>query len=236
MSSTFFQRMFLFIFLIPLTPVLYAQEYKYEIGGVAGGAFYMGDLNKSSLFKEMGPSIGAIFRYNPNFRIAIKTDLTWGQISGSTNGLENVFPDHAQGSFSRSLFDLGGQVEFNFLPYSDKFAYLNTRRLSPYIAVGLGTTIAPGGKRTFVGVNLPLGLGLKYKVKNRVNLGLEFSFRKLLSDNLDVTDENNSFLNNPYQMQNSIWKNKDWYSFLHVSLTWDFGPRNRPCNNIKSIY
>ncbi len=27
---------------------------------------------------------------------------------------------------------------------------------------------------------------------------------------------------------------QDWYSFLLLSVTWDFGPRNRPCNSINS--
>lgn len=57
----------------------------------------------------------------------------WGQVSGTTEGQQNVFPDHAQGSFSRSLIELGGQMEFNFFPYSDKFAYSNARRFTPYI-------------------------------------------------------------------------------------------------------
>ena len=85
----------------------------------------MGDVNKNAFFKGLNPAFGAVFRYNPNFRWALKTNLMWGQVSGTTEGQQNVFPDHAQGSFSRSLIELGGQMEFNFFPYSDKFAYSN---------------------------------------------------------------------------------------------------------------
>lgn len=45
----------------------------------------------------------------------------WGQVSGKTEGMENVFPNNAQTSFNRSIMELGGQAEFNFFPYSDKF-------------------------------------------------------------------------------------------------------------------
>ncbi len=206
------------------------QEYKYEIGGMVGGAYYMGDLNKNSFFKGMHPSLGAVFRYNPNFRWAVKTDLLWGQVSGSTDGSKNVFPNEQTGSFSRSFIEAGGQMEFNFMPYSDKFAYLNTKRFTPYLLIGLGVTVAPGNK-TFASVNLPVGVGVKYKVKNRLNLGCEFSFRKLFGDGLDVTDDNNAFLNNPYGVNGSLFKNKDWYSLLMFSVTWDFGKRCEPCNN-----
>ena len=76
---------------------------------------------------------------------------------------------------------------------------------------------------------------LKYKVKNRINLGCEFSFRKLFGDGLDVTDDSNAFLDDPYHMKGSFLKNKDWYSFLLFTVTWDFGPRCRTCNNAKNI-
>ena len=188
MTSTFFQRILILVLLAGCMTGLHAQEYKYEIGGMAGGAFYMGDVNKNAFFKGLNPAFGAVFRYNPNFRWAVKTNLMWGQVSGTTEGQQNVFPDHAQGSFSRSLIELGGQMEFNFFPYSDKF-----------------------------------------------NLGCEFSFRKLFGDGLDVTDDSNAFLDDPYHMKGSFLKNKDWYSFLLFTVTWDFGPRCRTCNNAKNI-
>lgn len=211
--------------------VLQAQEYKYEIGGVVGGAFYMGDTNKSTLFKQLNPAFGGVFRYNANFRWAIKGNLSWGKVSGTTDGLDNVFPDQLQVSFDRNLIDFGGQVEFNFLPYSDKYGYLNTSRITPYVLVGFGVTVASGGGDSFFGPNIPLGVGVKYKVKNRVNLGCEFTFRRLFSDHL----EGNDALDNPYHIGSDWLKNNDWYSFLLLSVTWDFGPRTRPCNNIQSF-
>jgi hypothetical protein len=217
-----------------LFPALGAQEYKFEIGGAGGSSFYMGDVNKNTPFKAMNPALGGVFRYNPNLRWAIKTNLMWGQVSGTTAGQENVLPEQAQASFSRSLFEAGGQMEFNFFPYSDKFAYANARRLTPYVLLGLGATVAPGSGNTFAGVNLPMGAGIKYKVMNRINLGCEFSVRKLFGDGLDVTGDSNAILDNPYHINGSALKNKDWYAFLLLSVTWDFGLRCGPCNNSSS--
>ena len=95
MTSTFFQRILILVLLAGCMTGLHAQEYKYEIGGMAGGAFYMGDVNKNAFFKGLNPAFGAVFRYNPNFRWAVKTNLMWGQVSGTTEGQQNVFPDHA---------------------------------------------------------------------------------------------------------------------------------------------
>ena len=204
-----------------------AQEYKYEIGGMAGLSMYLGDANQSALLRGFHPAGGLVFRRNFNFRWALKTDLMVGKVAGDTKNTENVFPNQGEASFSRSFFELGGQIEFNFLPYSDKFAYLNTSRIAPYLLTGLGVTAASG----FGSVNLPLGLGVKYKIKNRVNLGLEYTVHKLFSDSFDAPDKKGFNLDNPYKIQSGLFKNKDWYNTLMFSVTWDFGPNDRKCTN-----
>ena len=204
-----------------------AQEYKYEIGGMAGLSMYLGDANQSALLRGFHPAGGLVFRRNFNFRWALKTDLMVGKVAGNTKNTENVFPNQGEASFSRSFFELGGQIEFNFLPYSDKFAYLNTSKIAPYLLTGLGITAASG----FGSVNLPLGLGVKYKIKNRVNLGLEYTVHKLFNDSFDAPDKKEFNLDNPYKIQSGLFKNKDWYNTLMFSVTWDFGPNDRKCTN-----
>jgi opacity protein-like surface antigen len=218
----------LFVLFICTTAV--AQEYRYEIGGMAGTSMYMGDANQTNLFLGLNPGGGLVFRKNINFRCALKTGLMWGKISGDTKNTENVFFNHAEYKFNRNFFDLGGQVEFNFLPYSDKFAYLNTSRISPYLLSGLGFTVATG-KQTSFGLYFALGLGVKYKIKNRINVGVEYAVRKLFEDSFDSPDSEGFHLNNPYKINSGWLKNKDWCNTLMFSLTWDFGPNNRNCTN-----
>lgn len=208
-----------------------AQEYKYEIGGMVGTSFYMGDANKTAFFKESNLAFGAVFRYNQNFRWAYKGTFAVGGVSGDTRNSGNVFPHAQNASFSRTFYELGGQVEFNFFSYSDRYAYLGTKRFSPYIFTGLGITFA-SGDNSFFGANLPFGLGLKYKIKNRLNLGFEFSFRKLFGDDFDKPNKGGLGLDDPYEIKSSSMKNKDWYSLTMFSVTWDFGMRKDPCLNI----
>ena len=218
------------MFLIFCTTAV-AQEYKYEIGGAAGLSMYMGDANQSSLTQGWNPAFDVVFRRNFNFRWAFKANLKMGKISGNTENTENVFPDFTQTSFSRTFYEAGGHIEFNFMPYSDSFPYLNTKRLSPYILTGLGFTLAPEGDETFFGVHLPLGIGVKYKIRNRINLGLEFTTHKLFGDAFDTPNKEGFHLDNPYNIQSGLFKNKDWYNTLMFSVTWDFGPNDRKCSN-----
>lgn len=214
--------------------VVCGQEYEYEIGVMAGTSFYMGDANKSKLFQNPNLAGGAVFRYNQNFRWAYKANLLFGGVSGDTRKSGNVFPDGKQASFSRKFVELGGQVEFNFFHYSDKYGYLGTRRFSPYVFTGLGVTFGTGDK-SFLGMNLPLGVGLKYKLKERLNIGFECSFRKLFGDSFDVTKSTEGFdLEDPYNIESSFFKNKDWYILTLFSVTWDFGQRKKSC--INSLY
>ena len=213
------------------TTAAVAQEYKYEIGGSAGLSMYMGDANQSALLRGFNPAGGLVFRRNFNFRWALKTDLMIGKITGDTKNTENVFPNQGEASFSRTFFEIGGQTEFNFLPYSDKFAYLNTSKIAPYLLSGLGITAAPGTNRTFVGVHFSLGAGVKYKVRNRINLGMEYAVHKLFNDSFDAPNKEGFGLDNPYHIQSGLFKNKDWYNTLMFSVTWDFGPNDRKCTN-----
>ena len=231
MQSTFFQRLGIIILLSLSSFGAGAQEYLYEIGGMLGGSSYMGDANKNAVFRNMNPAAGALFRYNANFRIALKANLAWARVSGSTVGIENVFPDNAQATFERNVIDLGGQMEFNFFPYSDKYKYLYTKRIAPYVMGGMGFTAAPGGGDMFFGPHLSLGTGVKYKLKNRINVGAELSIRKLFGDGLDTAAGNN-LLDNPYAMESGWMKNKDWYSMLTIFITYDFGLRNCNCNKV----
>lgn len=198
-----------------------SQEYKYEVGGTTGTAFYMGDANKTKLYLHPGISGGVLFRYNFKFHWAIKANLLAGHVLVDSKGSGNIFRFDQDVVFSRTFTELGTQVEFNFLPYSDKYSYIGTKPYSPYVFTGVGVTHTYG-EDEFLDLNMPLGIGIKYKVKNRINIGIEFSMRKLFADNFDVID-------NPYGIRSSLLKNKDWYSLTMIFLTWDFGSRADPC-------
>ncbi|MDR0686294.1 MAG: porin family protein [Dysgonamonadaceae bacterium] len=225
-------RIFILLFAAFTGTVAVAQEYMYEIGGMAGTSMYMGDANQTNFLLGFEPSGGLVFRRNFNFRWAVKTDFCYGKISGDTRNFDNYFPNSAQVAFDRNFISLGGQMEFNFMPYSDKFAYLNTSRFSPYLLAGLGVTAAQGKDNTFTGFRFPLGVGLKYKIRNRVNLALEYASHRLFGDSFDAPDKSDFNLDNPYNIQSGLMKNRDWYNTLMFSVTWDFGPNDRECTNL----
>lgn len=205
-------------------------EYRYEVGVMVGGNSYYGDANYSSLMKNMNIMGGIVGRYNINPRLAVKANLAVARISGSTADFDNRFPG-GDVDFSRTLYDLGAQFECHFFAYGDGSGYKRTHRLAPYIFAGAGMTFAPEPAENVFTMNLPVGLGVKYKIAPRINLGCELSFRFTLSDDLDVTKETAPALSDPYGIKSSGFKNKDSYSFLSISVTYDLSPKYRKCNN-----
>lgn len=208
------------------------DDYKYEIGGAVGPNFYMGTANRIKMFDKMQPTVGAVFRYKMDLRWSVKTNLIFGKIKGDTSSSDNVFPFNQSQSFKRDFVDAGAQIEMNLFNYSDQFKYLGTSSFTPYVLLGLGFTFGSGEKK-FFDLNMPMGVGVKYKIKPRLNLGFEISFRKLFSDSFDVTSKNGFQLDDPYHTGGDSFKNNDWYVLSLFSLTWDFGARPCPCLNIK---
>lgn len=205
-------------------------EYKYEWGGMLGASSYYGDANYTGFLQNTNIMGGILWRYNINPRMALKANLAFAKISGNTADGDNRFPG-GDVEFSRNIYDLGVQYECNFFAYGQGATYKGTRRFTPYISGGLGMTYAPEPLKNVFTLNIPLGVGVKYKFAPRWNVGCEMSFRFTVSDDLDVTEETAPMLNDPYGIKSSGLKNKDSYSFLSIFVTYDIAPKYRRCNN-----
>lgn len=226
--------------LLSLTSWLRAQdlEYKMELGGALGTSAYLGDVS-SSPFKHMSLMGGVLARRNFNQRMVLKGNLAMGHIAGASKGyfiptdagsLDAAGGERIEVDFKRNLLDLGAQFEFSFWGYGRGASYKGLSPITPYLTAGLGLTLAFGGGNVNAGLNTPVGVGLKYKVKPRINIGAEWTVRFTTSDRLDVTRQS-SQLKGPYGIPSSGFKNKDCYSFLMFFVTYDLCPKYRKCNN-----
>ena len=205
---------------------LSAQEYMYEIGPTAGYSYYSGDANNYDLFKQPEAVKGISVRRNFNLRTALKIDLLKADVSSDTKNSSNVLPGNLNTKFTTSFFDVNAHLEYSFFSYSDSFKYKETRRLTPYIFAGLGATVVTSPSN-MARLNIPVGVGLKYKIFRRINIGTELSMNLLLSDRL----ERNVALDSPYSINTtSSLKNTDMYSYLKFYITIDIIKPACKCN------
>lgn len=200
-------------------------EYRMEIGGGVGLVNYTGDYN-GSLIKDLQPMASAIFRRNFNPYHGIKVNLSYGQLKGSSDDVKTYYPDaHPDAyEFDNSLVDLGVVYEYNLWPYGTGREYRGAKPLVPFIFGGLGMTYVHTGKNVFT-ANMPIGFGVKYKVADRMNLGVEWAMHFSMSDELDGSKD-------PYGIKSSgLFKNTDCYGMLQVTLTYSFSAKCRTCHN-----
>lgn len=201
-------------------------QYRMEIGAGVGMLSYEGDFN-GNVLKNMQPMFSALWRYNFDPYKDLRLSATYGKLKGSSKDVDTYYPDYAteEYSFNRNLLDVSLVFEYNFWPYGTGRDYRGAKRLTPYIYGGIGATSASGGgSKSVFTANVPIGLGVKYKLNERMNLGLDWGIHFSLSDELDGVKD-------PYQVKSSgMFKNTDCYSMLQLTLTYSFKAKCRTCN------
>lgn len=206
------------------TSAVRAQELEYalELGVKAGPMVYFGDANYSSPFKNINASASIFARYNLNQRMSLKFDVAYGKISGDASKGNNKFPANPtqEWKFSKPLVDVACLYELNFWAYGTGGSYKGSHRLAPYIQMGLGVTAC----NKQVALNIPLGIGVKYKFAPRWNCGADFSVRFTTGDKFDGIED-------PYRISSGAFKNKDSYAMLMFYVAYDLCPKYRKCNN-----
>lgn len=198
--------------------------YRLELGAGVGAGFTVTDVKG-----DIGLSGAAIARFPLNPRMAVKTIFTYTQMKGSTDNVSAFYPadpnasgpDRFSYSVSSGIYDLSGLYELHFLPYGYFKGYQGFHRIVPYIQAGFGLCYGAAGK-SFT-ANIPLGLGVKYKVGERLNLGLDWLFHFSLSDKLDG-------LQAPLGIKSEGFRNKDHYTSVMLTLTYDLNPKCPTCN------
>jgi hypothetical protein len=203
-------RLYILLLSLMVSGVTFAQP-KANIGIFVGTAYYMGDINPNRHFYRSSLSLGALYRYNLNTRLALRFNAYYARLSGSDLDFpKTLHPDRplSPAIFNTALLDAALQIEYNFLPFTPnlgKWAY------TPYISAGIAGALITSS-RNFV--SFPFGIGTKVNLTSRISAGAEWSFRKTFTDRIDG-------IGNPSETS-SLLHNNDWYSFLGVFITFKF--------------
>ena len=192
-------------------------EYRMEIGAGVGLVAYEGDFN-GNITHGMQPMASAVLRRTFNPYMALRFAAAYGKLKGSSKNVKTYMPEYVDTpyEFANSLVDVSATYEYNFWPYGTGHDYRGAQRLTPFIFAGLGATYASGSGNNVFTANVPLGVGVKYKVATRLNLGIEWAMHFSMNDNLEST---------------GMFKNTDCYSMLQLTLTYSLMPKCRTCHN-----
>lgn len=181
-----------------------------EFGISLGVAHYFGDLNTNARINRPKPAAGIFFRKQFSNYIALRVAAHFAQVGYSdVYETKNEFQQRRNLSFNSNIWELTLQGDFNFFKFLQGDPY---HRFTPYITLGAGifsydpyayyygqkTYLRPLGtegqgyaqypdRKPYgtMAFCVPFGLGVKYNLTDRVNLGFEIVHRFTNTDYLD---------------------------------------------------
>lgn len=189
-----------------------AQTYEYvqkgEFGITAGLAHYFGDLNTRAGINRPKPAVGAFFRKAFGNYIGLRISAHFLQLGYSDTYSKNDFQKTRNLSFNSNVWEIALQGDFNFFKFVPGDPY---HSFTPYITLGVGAfTFDPyaylNGKKEFLrplgtegqligyngrkpyntlAISIPLGVGIKYNINDRMNFSIEVAHRFTTTDYLD---------------------------------------------------
>ena len=178
-----------------------------ELGIIGGGTYYIGDLNQKH-FNHFNPGGQLLFRYNFNYRLAFRSNFTYGKIEAYDSESKDAYNKNRNLSFQSSLFELGAGVELTYFPfelgnkrYRGTFyllAELSLTRINPKTEYngslvelqplgteGQGSILSKKGKYSRVQLGVPLAVGARMSITDNIGLNIEYGVRFMFTDYLD---------------------------------------------------
>lgn len=236
-----------------------------ELGPFVGGSYYIGDLNQKH-FNNTNLALGIVYRYNIHSRTTWRTNFTYGSVEAYDSESPRSENVNRNLSFQSKLFELGTGFEFNYLPFEvghDYFkgtGYLLAElalvrmnpmteyngdqvELQPLGTEGQGTSLSSKDNYLKTQLSIPIGVGFRFSIGERLCLGLEYGIRFMFTDYLDdvgayryvdpavlasengpmAADLSNRSLDGSRFGRRGNPATRDWYSFAGVMLTFRLG-------------
>ena len=208
------QRLIITLFFISSLQLCNAQMYeafvhKGEVGASIGLAHYFGDLNTDASLNRPKFSAGVYYLKQLNNYIGLKVDGSYSFLAYSDAYSSNIAQKTRNLSFNTDVYELSISGYFNFfrfLPGFPEYSY------TPYVSLGLGVfSYDPyaylGGEKYYLrsigtegqgsslypdrkqyggtALSIPLSIGFKYAINERINWFAELSYRFTNTDYLD---------------------------------------------------
>ncbi|MEJ7914461.1 MAG: DUF6089 family protein [Chitinophagaceae bacterium] len=180
-----------------------------EFGISLGAAHYFGDINTRAKLNRPKPALGIFFRKQFGNYIGLRVAAHYARLGFSDIYNNNEFQKRRNLSFNSNIWELSLQGDFNFFrfvpgdpdfrftPYItlgagvfsyDPYAYYQNQKvfLRPLGTEGQGYVQYPDRKPYgTMALSVPFGVGIKYNLTERMNIGFEVVHRFTNTDYLD---------------------------------------------------
>lgn len=229
-------KYFATVFLILSTTFL-AHSQTYEIGGMIGGANYIGDVGKTNYINPNSLAVGGIFKWNRSPRHAFRGSIMVAKLKGDDSKSDESRRKQRGYSFENTVKEVSVGIEYSFWDFD---VHAQKAISTPYLYTGLTyfmyNTLSKeenqnnitkyGGAGSFA---IPMVIGFKANMGQNAMLGFEIGARYTFTDDLDGSNP----VNDKVDFENLKFGNTnsdDWYVFTGVTVTFAFGRKPCYCN------
>lgn len=207
------KKKFLLFFLFCLFSRVYAQ--KSEVGGLIGPSYYWGDIVNNIQMPNIRIGGSVFYRYHYSPKIAFRANLSYARIRGADSiSRGSSWQINRNLSFWTDIYELSGVVEYNLIPDNNKGRRVKTRSI-PYVFGGIGifhfnpkannpitgevNELQPlklnGNSYSLNAICIPLGVGYRFYLNRRWQIGLEVGMRYSLSSYIDDVNGKSTYPN-----------------------------------------
>ena len=209
-----------------------------ELGMVVGSGNYIGDIGREQYFYPNKTGWGIVFKRTINPWFSARLNLNYFQISAKDSEAESAGRRIRNFSSEADILNFDVGIEYNFIARNPFLQLQSIHKITPYFFTGIGLGSYSGKfyqnisnksaayKFNGANLNIPMVLGLKYKVSSHFIIALETGAYYYFTDNLDGTSgfygNEKKILNDGIIPTTNLHSN-DWYTFTSVSFIYTFG-------------
>ncbi|HBY70319.1 MAG TPA: hypothetical protein DEG69_22715 [Flavobacteriaceae bacterium] len=222
--------------ILVVTTMFSLHSQTYEVGGMIGGANYIGDVGRTNYIAPNSLAFGGIFKWNRSARHSFRASALIANIEGNDADSNQKRRQQRGLSFSNSIKEVSLGMEYTFWEFS---MYSGKPASTPYLYTGLtyfwydalykrsdGVISDYDGASA---VAIPMVVGYKTSLANRFVLGFEIGARYTFTDNLDGSNPVKELEDNE-SLKFGNTNSDDWYVFTGITLTVTFGRKPCYCN------
>jgi len=175
----------------------------YEIGGLIGGANYIGDIGRTTYIAPKSLAMGALFKWNRSSRHSFRGSFMVARIIGNDFDSAETRRKQRGYEFENTIKEISVGLEYTFWDFN---MYTGQPQSTPYLYTGLtyffydaklkipdNTILKYDNAGT---IAIPMVVGFKTTVGTKLILGMEIGARYTFTDNLDGSNPDTGHANN----------------------------------------
>ena len=223
---------YLTLVLITLLSIQLSYSQIHEFGVFVGGSNFIGDVGATNYIAPKQLAIGGIYKWNRSPRHSYRISLLFTELEGIDKDSDDPSRIQRGYEFKNQIIELSAGMEFTFFDFN---LHNGGKVSTPYLYTGISIATHDNfffnnGKlqsenTSSIAYGIPMVLGYKAAISDKLILALEIGARYTFSDEIDgsVPDAKELIATKSFGNIN----NNDWYTFTGITLTYTFG-RN-PC-------